>query len=574
MEKTGIDKLLSFIAEGLILFDKTGSVVLVNPHASLLLDVTAEDSAGKKLGDIIDLHVEKRSVDEEKDIVQFVFSQEKSFRIHQGENAYIVSMGRRKFPVFIAARRMRINGEELGALIFRDITTQKELETYRENAASKIAQLTPLLQKTATGDFSDEIVIPQEEDEFTELLVGLKLMFDDLRELDQEKAQYSTKLEESVKEKTKELSVAKNHIEAVVENLPNGIIEYSDKMIIKSMNRMAEKILNVKRKDVVGYHIKEADIQDKKLGSVARVFFPKIGEEETRISRREGNIIIDDVIIHHPEERDLQISTVSLSVEEESEKGFIKIVRDATREKLISRTKSEFISIAAHQLRTPLSGLKWSMRLVLDEDLGPVNKEQKEMLERGYGIAEKMVILVNDMLNVARIEDGRFGYVFKKADIVGVVAALVAASDLLAKERNVALTFDHPNTPIEFTFDPEKVSLAVQNLVSNAIKYTPENGKVNVSVYEEDGFARVKVVDTGVGIPEKQIPRLFTKFFRASNVMQMQTEGSGLGLFIVQNIATRHGGKTTVESKENKGSTFTFMLPLEEGSIPEEEVLT
>ncbi|MEK7148460.1 MAG: HAMP domain-containing sensor histidine kinase [Patescibacteria group bacterium] len=239
----------------------------------------------------------------------------------------------------------------------------------------------------------------------------------------------------------------------------------------------------------------------------------------------------------------------------------------------IDRLKSDFISIAAHQLRTPLSGVKWVLKLLLDGDLGAINDDQKGMLKRGYETNEKMIQLVNDLLNVSRIENGMFGYNFEENDFMKLLNTLVENTELPSKERNVEVQFvNHAGDIHNFSFDPEKLLIAFQNIVDNAMKYTLPGGKVTIAVEKKGDFVEVKVSDSGVGIPKADIAKLFSKFFRASNVIHLQTDGSGLGLFIVKSIIMRHGGQIWVDSVEGGGTTFTIVVPVIAKLLPRELV--
>jgi len=242
--------------------------------------------------------------------------------------------------------------------------------------------------------------------------------------------------------------------------------------------------------------------------------------------------------------------------------GILKIFYDISREKDLDRLKSEFISIAAHQLRTPLSAIKWVIKMVLDEDVGPLNKEQSELLEKGYKSNERIIHLVNDLLNVSRIEEGRFGYNFEKHDFLELVNSVVEGVAGLIDKNKIKLVINKPNLLPPIVFDQEKMLLVMQNLVDNALKYTPERGRIEINIDVDKEFFKVSVKDNGVGIPEKDKQKLFSKFFRAANVIRMQTEGSGLGLFIVKNIINKHGGVIFVDSQEGRGTDVHFTLPL------------
>lgn len=233
------------------------------------------------------------------------------------------------------------------------------------------------------------------------------------------------------------------------------------------------------------------------------------------------------------------------------------------RTKEVDRLKSEFISVAAHQLRTPLSAVKWTLKMMIDEDLGTLNPEQKTFLMRGYEGNERMIRLVNDMLNVVRIEEGRFGYDFSLIKLEDLVENVVQDFIPIVKNKHIDLVFKKPEKELPKVWaDSTKMRLAISNLVDNAIKYTPEKGSVTIEIKQGKIDLEVSVKDTGLGIPSDQQKSMFTKFFRAENVVRVQTDGTGLGLFIVKNIIEKHKGKIWFASEENKGTTMYFTVPI------------
>lgn len=241
-----------------------------------------------------------------------------------------------------------------------------------------------------------------------------------------------------------------------------------------------------------------------------------------------------------------------------------KLADELKRAKEIDRLKSEFISTAAHQLRTPLSAVKWTLKMLVDGDFGTLNSEQKTFLMQGYQSNERMIDLVNDLLDVARIEEGRFGFNFSFIQLEDLIDNIVQDFTHRIEEKKIKFKFIKPDEKLpKVRVDPSRIRLVIQNLIDNAIKYTPEVGEVTVLIKYSKLNIEFSVKDSGIGIPANQINRLFTKFFRSDNALKMQTEGSGLGLFIVKNIVEKHGGKIWVESKENKGSTFAFSLPVQ-----------
>ncbi len=366
----------------------------------------------------------------------------------------------------------------------------------------------------------------------------------------------------------------KKQTEIIVSNLINGVIQYDANFKILLINPMAEEILGVKKDDILRKKITSDTLkEDPKYESLVKVLYPALAEDSNKILTKGNKQKILEMKISKPRETDIQITTIPLSNESGDAGGYLKIIRDVSREKAISKTKSEFISIAAHQLRTPLSAIKWIFKMLIDGDVGELSKDQKDFLQKGYDSNERIIQLVSDMLNVARIEEGRFGYEFYFVDMEGLIRKSIAGFELKAEEKKIEVTFIDLKEKINpIKIDPAKIELVLQNLIDNALKYTPNGGKIFIKLEKiNDDFIEVSVRDTGVGVPEDQKNRLFSKFFRGSNVIKMETEGTGLGLFIVRNIIQRHGGKIWVETKDEEGTTFLFTLPIKESQIPEEE---
>lgn len=234
-----------------------------------------------------------------------------------------------------------------------------------------------------------------------------------------------------------------------------------------------------------------------------------------------------------------------------------------SHEQEVEKLKTEFVSLAAHQLRAPLSQIKWTLQAILDGDMGVVTEQQREYLSKTFVSNEKMIALINDLLNTTRIEEGRYLYQPAPAQIKDTVESLVTWYQEEAKRRGIALQFEHSNEEFpKVAIDEEKIRLALQNLVDNALRYTPQGGKVTVFLKRDTQNIEISVKDTGIGIPLEQQPRLFEKFFRAENAKKTDSQGTGLGLYLTKNIIEAHGGKISFESQENKGTTFTCTIPL------------
>jgi signal transduction histidine kinase len=234
---------------------------------------------------------------------------------------------------------------------------------------------------------------------------------------------------------------------------------------------------------------------------------------------------------------------------------------DTLRE--LDKVKSEFISVAAHQLRTPLSALKWVMGILIDDNSTNLTAEQRSLLLKGFESNERMINLVNEMLIVTRIESGKERFTFAPLHIEDAIENTILDFAGQAHVRKIQLTFQKPPERLPFiSADPEKIRAVLQNLIENAMRYSLDGGSITLSASRREKFIHVSVADTGIGIPEKQQASIFNKFFRADNAVKQQTDGSGLGLFIAKSIIEKHGGTMDFESAEGKGTTFTFTIPM------------
>ncbi|MFH1979357.1 MAG: GAF domain-containing sensor histidine kinase [Patescibacteria group bacterium] len=260
----------------------------------------------------------------------------------------------------------------------------------------------------------------------------------------------------------------------------------------------------------------------------------------------------------NPKEEISEVEKMIVKIMSDQIAGFI---RNSQVFEEADKVKSEFISIAAHQLRTPLSSIKWILKMILDGDLGKLSLEQMEYAKKGYSANERMILLVNDLLDAGRMEEGRFGFKLVSGDINKVVKEVASRFTDQAKIRQINLEVAVGNEPIVIGFDSSRIKMAISNLLDNAIRYTPPEGSVMIGVRGKNDSVEIFVKDTGVGIPEDQKKRVFSKFFRADNVIRMQTDGTGLGLYLCKNIAEKHGGKIWFESKEDRGTTFYISIP-------------
>ncbi|MDP2946691.1 MAG: HAMP domain-containing sensor histidine kinase [Nanoarchaeota archaeon] len=231
-----------------------------------------------------------------------------------------------------------------------------------------------------------------------------------------------------------------------------------------------------------------------------------------------------------------------------------------------NRMKSEFVGIVSHQLRTPLSSLKWSLELLRNKRLGEVNDKQMEYLDVIKDSNDRMIKLVNDLLSVNRIDQQRLEMRPKNFNIDELIEKEIKELMPIANAHSVNLQYEKPKNLPQIYADQDKVQMVVQNLIDNAIKYSKKEGgsiMVNAETDRKNNkMVKITVKDDGVGIPDMFKSQIFGKFFRGDNLIKQRVEGTGLGLFIAKGIIHLSGGEINFHSEENQGSTFWFTLPI------------
>ncbi|MBP2688461.1 MAG: signal transduction histidine kinase [Deltaproteobacteria bacterium] len=238
--------------------------------------------------------------------------------------------------------------------------------------------------------------------------------------------------------------------------------------------------------------------------------------------------------------------------------GVVLILHDVTQQRLLDEKKSGAISAVSHQLKTPLTSIRMAIHLLLEEKVGGLSPKQTDLLVAAGDEAERLNTIIDELLDIGRIESGKARMDLRPVPPIDLVSREMEAYRPAARDGGVSLVVDLPATLPQVWVDPNRVAHVFANLLSNALKYTPPGGKVTLSAKEEGEFVRFQVSDTGVGIPEKYLPRIFEQFFRVPD--QGPGLGVGLGLAIVKDIVESHGGTVGVESREGMGSTFHFTL--------------
>jgi PAS domain S-box-containing protein len=351
----------------------------------------------------------------------------------------------------------------------------------------------------------------------------------------------------------------KTRDEAILNSIGDAVLACDEKGIIQIFNKMAEQLTGFSAKEVIGRHyhkgirfIKESDgrpSSDFIKEAINGKEITKMASNSSVIRKDGGKIPVADSAAPIKDKEGLII-------------GVVVVFRDATQERKIDRVKTEFVSLASHELRTPLSTVNWYTEVLLSKDLGTLNAKQEQYIREVYSASQRMVSLVDALLNVSRLELGALAIEPKLLSIAKVVNLCVQEYKPQILEKKLVLREKYDTNVSSIKADPKLVSIIVRNILSNAIKYTPKTGRIIIKVSKQAKDILITVADTGVGIPTRQKNKIFTKLFRADNVKKVDPNGTGLGLYIVNEIINQAGGKVWFESKEGKGTTFYVSLPL------------
>ncbi len=406
-------------------------------------------------------------------------------------------------------------------------------------------------------------------DEIEELAHSFNSMTDSLLEtqskLEEKTEELAVNLER-IERQNKELGKEKNRVsqekdkvDAILHSIGEGVFVIDTDLKITMFNQAAEDLSDFTAKEAIGKKYdrilkfvseKDGRINDKFIQEAMATGEIKETWGDTLLVRKDG--------------RKASVANSAAPLKDNQEKviGCVIAFRDITREREIDRAKSEFVSLASHQLRTPLSTVSWYAEMLLDEDVGKINKDQEKYLQSLYEANLRMVELVNALLNVSRIELGTFAIEPEPTNFIKIADSVLKELAPQIKEKKLKIKKNYAlDLPI-INADPKLLRIILQNLFSNSVKYTPEKGQVTIEITRQESDALIKVSDTGYGIPKAQQSKIFTKLFRADNVVVKDTDGTGLGLYIVKAVAEQSGGKIWFESKENKGTTFYVTIPL------------
>lgn len=267
-----------------------------------------------------------------------------------------------------------------------------------------------------------------------------------------------------------------------------------------------------------------------------------------------------------------EIEQFNLTLQEKIEDATRKLRRTNEKLRQLDETKDDFISMASHQLRTPLTSVKGYVSMVIDGDAGPLTPLQKKLLNQSFISAQRMVYLISDLLNVSRLRTGKFVIEPVPTNLATIVSEEVKQLVETAKGRNLELTYHKPEHFPSLMLDETKTRQVIMNFVDNAIYYTPSGGHITINLIDKPQAIELTVVDDGIGVPKAEQHHLFSKFYRANNAKRARPDGTGLGLFMAKKVIIAQGGAIIFKSQEGKGSMFGFTFAkTKELVVPEDK---
>lgn len=426
-----------------------------------------------------------------------------------------------------------------------------------------IKNLSQIAQLITKGDLTKRAEV-KSKDEIGQLAQNFNVMTESLIRANQKIRKYAATLEDKVKDRTIKLARSltevreeKDRINAILQSIGDGVFVIDKDNKITIFNKAATEISGFSEKEVVG----------KKYDKVLKFIWEKSGKVNDGFIKeaiRTGKVtkVKNHTVLIRKDGKRVAVADSAAPFKDKKGKiiGCVVVFRDVTRERRISQMESEFVSIASHQLRTPITAIQWLMERILKKE--KISKKGREYLDSIHTSAQRLNTLVNLLLNVSKIEVGKISVSFAESEIVEFVKSYLEEWKALCVKKKLTLVFKkYPKTLKVFT-DNNLFRNVLQSLVSNAIEYTLEKGRIEVSLEKKENSFLLVVNDTGIGIPKKEQATIFEKFTRGSNAKLLKTDGTGLGLYFTKQVVKLLGGKIWLKSEENKGTTFYVELPL------------
>jgi PAS domain S-box-containing protein len=505
-------RLFETAQDGILILDaETGKITDANPFLMEILGYSEGDLLGKELWQI---GVFKDIKDSK---TAFIELQEKGYIRYK--DLPLQTKDGRSIDVEFVSNVYKVDQEKVIQCNIRDISDRKKAEDI-------LASKTKDLEKLARS---------QEETK--------QAMLNVMEDLEDAKSR---------------IEIEKVKDEAMFASMGEGLIAVDNNSKVTVVNKAAEDMLGWKMKDLVGEIITTLPLEDEEGNSIPLEKRPaNLAFDTGKITNRTYFFVKKD-----KSRFPIAINVTPLVLGGKTI-GLIETFRDITREREIDRAKTEFVSLASHQLRTPLGIAKWYIEAIQDEGyLDKVPEIAKDYFNEVYKSNERLLALVRNLLSVSRIDQGKVKDTPKLTNIIELVRDAVKSMGIVAAKNKITIHLTIKKTIPALLIDPLRVQEVIENLITNAIEYSNAAGKLEVVVDKLPQKILIIVKDTGIGISEIDKKKLFTKFFRSEKASVKNAEGTGLGLYVVKSYVEGWGGDISLVSKEGKGSTFTISLPI------------
>lgn len=503
--------IISSMGEGLLVLDRDLNIISMNKAAEKSLEISLEKCRGLGVRKILTLMRGSENLPIEEYPARRMLKTGKTVTIGMKDNFYYKCASGKIFPVEIVTAPFMKDGLAGAIVLFKDVSDMKQMEEDKEYARINL-----------------------------------------------ESALKSVYIERDI------VREQKNKLEAILNSIGDAVFAVDKEEKIFIFNSAAEKITGFKVKEVKGRNYKN---------------YLRFSDE---ITKKEKNAFIDEAlkgkqvlednhtVLEVKDKNPINIDETTASIRNSKGEiiGCIVVFKDVTNRREVERMRSDFISIASHQLRTPLSGIKWFLEILLSGDMGKMKAKQLTAVKEIYENNQNMIDIVNKMLNMSRIENNRLLINPEKINLSEILNKIVSDLKPITKKKGQKLElYELKDGNVEIFSDKVLLENILNNLITNASKYTPDGGMIKVSVKKQDKCNLLfKVKDNGIGIPKKEQYKIFNKFFRAGNAISYEANGTGIGLYIAKSILKVIGGDIWFESKENKGTAFSFTIPINIGS--------
>lgn len=394
--------------------------------------------------------------------------------------------------------------------------------------------LTKTVKSVKAGNWNQQINIAT-KDEIGELSIEFNEMTKRLHQYEQ------SALGKLMTEKNKSL--------AIVKSIPDPLIVLDTGYRIMLLNDTCEMFFDIEEEKVLKKHFLEAIRNEEIFEIISNAF--------------EDNAEMDDKIIKIEQKEDFYFNIIVTMIKNAESRvtGIIILLKDVTQLKQLEKARTDFISTISHEFKTPLTSIMMGTSMVIDESLGILNEEQQDVLNTIKEDGERLTKLVNDLLELSRIESGSSAFNMESCSIDNVINNSVKQFAIQAAHKDVNINIIVEENMPKVIVDYEKITWVLNNLLGNALKYTDAGDEILINAFVKNGKMQVSVKDTGIGIPEEFQKKIFDKYVQVKG-HELEARGTGLGLAVVKEIVNTHGGEIWCESKLDTGSTFTFTLPL------------